>query len=517
MSCLNPDQPYRLIIVLGMHRSGTSALASAMSALGCYAGEQLLVKNYYNQKGYWEDNQLVALNDRLLSVFGHAYDSLDLLPHDFIHHPDVAALRVEACDLLHLKLKQNSLWVFKDPRLCHLLAFWQPIFAELNIDVRYVIAFRHPLSVAASLKKRDQFSVQKSLLLWLQHNIALMTATEASVRCFVHYDDFLAQPQVVLSYLSQMLDLPDSGQGIDGYIQHFLTDTLRHSQYGLDDLLQSEYAYPALIRAYRLLLEGFTQPIRSKEPPFLEAWRQLQQQLVNDSYLLDFLQLQSDLLKSSVYEKNRVITSQLFWRSVDCAEMSHVTRLDARCQFSEQTQTVVFDFPSHMQGVLGMRFDPTDYPASICVQSLQLLGSQHQPIWLWSGSSDVFGRTSADLFWLGEQASVGRGIAVGNDPFVHLQLPEDLLAVIKPGYFFVVEMQVQPLSVYARELYQTMQEREQTLFDQQNTLNEQQAELAQVNQTLQKLQDLQADCRIEAHRAEAQLAFLWDLMAEVAP
>lgn len=512
------ERLFRLIIVLGMHRSGTSAVASAMSALGYYAGNQLLTKNYYNQKGYWEDSKLVALNDRLLSIFGHAYDSLDLLPDDFVSHPEVVLLKAEARSLLENKLVQNPFWVFKDPRICHLLTFWQPIFAELQIDVRYVLVFRHPLSVADSLNKRDKFSVQKSLLLWLQHNISAVIVTEGCTRFFVHYDDFLAEPYSVLLRLARTLGLSDiesRNQNIEEYVQNCLTDTLRHSQYDWEDLLLSSVAFPALLQAYRLLLDAFKEQELASSMEFLGAWRQLSDQLRKDAFLLDFLQVQSDGLKKSAEEKNHVITSQLFWRSMEYPEFAHATRLDARCGFSGQTQHLMFDFPLHMDNVLGLRFDISDYPASVLLQSLQILDSERKVIWQWSGSNGVFGKASADLLWLKDNGRVGRCVSIGNDPFVHLNIPEKVLTCIKPGYFFTVEMIVQPLSVYAKELHQAVLQRDQALINHQDIQTEQQVELGHLRQVLQSIHIQQSGFQSEMCRAEAQLAFFQDLLGDM--
>ena len=61
------------IIVLGMHRSGTSLLTRALMECGLYLGEEGdLVSPHEadNPEGYWEHKQVVSINDRILGIFG---------------------------------------------------------------------------------------------------------------------------------------------------------------------------------------------------------------------------------------------------------------------------------------------------------------------------------------------------------------------------------------------------------------------------------------------------------------
>jgi hypothetical protein len=65
-----PPLSTRAVLILGMHRSGTSAFARSMQALGVYLGTNFLDTKPDNPTGYWEDRNICALNERLLGVFG---------------------------------------------------------------------------------------------------------------------------------------------------------------------------------------------------------------------------------------------------------------------------------------------------------------------------------------------------------------------------------------------------------------------------------------------------------------
>lgn len=60
----------RLVIVLGMHRSGTSALSRSLMALGLSLGQSLLDPQPDNPLGYWEDREIVAINEEVLASSG---------------------------------------------------------------------------------------------------------------------------------------------------------------------------------------------------------------------------------------------------------------------------------------------------------------------------------------------------------------------------------------------------------------------------------------------------------------
>ena len=73
--------PRSAIVILGMHRSGTSALAGVLNMLGCDLPETLMPANAYNEKGYFESNAIRLLNDRVCSIDMHSCMSSRLNAH----------------------------------------------------------------------------------------------------------------------------------------------------------------------------------------------------------------------------------------------------------------------------------------------------------------------------------------------------------------------------------------------------------------------------------------------------
>jgi hypothetical protein len=180
----------RGIVVLGMHRSGTSALSGILQLLGFDLGADLIGPNEFNPSGYWENQQVVRLNERVLSHLGTSWSDVFMLPYRL----DQANLREvfeeEAKSILQDAFSGKRMWALKDPRLSMLIDFWLPYLRER--DVSFIHVVRHPVEVANSLGRRDGFPRERSLLLWLLQNLNAEFFTRGMNRCFINYEDYLS-------------------------------------------------------------------------------------------------------------------------------------------------------------------------------------------------------------------------------------------------------------------------------------------------------------------------------------
>lgn len=159
----------KVVVVLGMHRSGTSALTRGLTVLGVSLGENLMPANAgINAKGFWEDLEIVAINDALLAQLGLDWRSLGYFSGQ---HDWAALLRSDIAVRAEAYVKEQAglygLWGVKDPRMTRLIPFWQEIFRRCGLSPVYVVAIRHPLSVSASLTRRDGFPAAYGCYLWL--------------------------------------------------------------------------------------------------------------------------------------------------------------------------------------------------------------------------------------------------------------------------------------------------------------------------------------------------------------
>lgn len=243
-------RPDKLVIVLGMHRSGTSATARALVALGGRLGHRLLgpiAGN--NEKGFFEDVDVLKLNMEVLKAAGiewYAIAAPDLARIDPLTFD---RLQQQAAALLRAKCT-GGIFALKDPRLCRLLPFWQPVFDAVGVDVRYVIAVRNPISVAQSLLKRDRFSEEQSYLLWLAHVVPALIHTRGDVRTLVDYDRLLDDPATQLRRMASQLQLAVDDAQVEAFRQEFVEQELRHTRFELQDVEALRSAPAAVKRLY---------------------------------------------------------------------------------------------------------------------------------------------------------------------------------------------------------------------------------------------------------------------------
>jgi len=221
-----------LLVVLGMHRSGTSALTRGLMALGADLGPDLMPGVAEdNEKGFWEDLAVFHANEALLDVFGASWDSwreLDIYEQS-VSLPDELSQRLH--ELLIERTAENSLYAFKDPRTSLMMPFWQPVFDRLGMEPTYVLSMRHPLCVAESLRRRNAFSLEKSLILWLRYTCRAYLAVKHKKHVLVDYDELLESPREQLARIQRIAGLAvdkSANQELDDYCESFLTTNLRH-------------------------------------------------------------------------------------------------------------------------------------------------------------------------------------------------------------------------------------------------------------------------------------------------
>ncbi|MBN1141573.1 MAG: glycosyl transferase family 1 [Deltaproteobacteria bacterium] len=267
-----PERGLRLVVVVGMHRSGTSVIARGLRVLGVDLGDRLLPPASDNDKGFWEDIDVVALNEEVLRSFGLEWHTLRPVPGEELPLLPAEYLARGAA-LLGNKLETAACFGFKDPRTARLLPFWREVFGRLPVELGYVIACRNPVSVANSLSKRDGMEVGKAYSLWLDHMLSCLTQTAGQRRVVVDYDRFLADPEGQLRRLATALklDFDPEGESFAEFRSGFLEEALRHERHAVENLKREEKVPPGLADLYHLLLEMATDAVPADDAPKTEA------------------------------------------------------------------------------------------------------------------------------------------------------------------------------------------------------------------------------------------------------
>lgn len=270
----------KVIIVLGMHRSGTSAVTRGLKALGVELGNNLMppVANN-NETGFWEDLDLNSLNEEILALVGSNWNSSRLIEPDELTVQSFSSLRLHAIDMLKRKIGKSDRFGMKNPRMCKTLPFWQQVIDHCDdVEDQYVIVVRNPLSVARSLAARDGFCTEKSYLLWLGHVIPTMTRTEGKPRVVIDYDLLMDDPFKQMERLASALGIvldKNVKEELSNFAAGFLAQELRHTRFNPRHLALDSHLPTLAADAYRHLLNLAQDIVPLNDPTCIETWHRI--------------------------------------------------------------------------------------------------------------------------------------------------------------------------------------------------------------------------------------------------
>jgi hypothetical protein len=284
-------------IVLGMHRSGTSALTSLLDRLGFYAGpdESLMGADAHNAMGYWELGEVQAFNEELLAAFGGSWTNVLEIDPRRLSKSVHASFLLRARSLVG-HLNSYGPWVIKDPRLCLLLPFWR----DLLDRPLCILTHRNPLAVARSLARRDGLPIHVGIALWEHYTRAALAASEGLPRVLVAYRDLIDDPADTATRLVRTLrthraqgleglrDLSkvDARALLDSSLEHHATapgEELGYLNAGQRELLQALESgsalldpVPPLSAGAREILQEHAHPTRRARTPLQELEDRIQ-------------------------------------------------------------------------------------------------------------------------------------------------------------------------------------------------------------------------------------------------
>lgn len=238
------------LFVLGMHRSGTSALTGTLQRLGAELGDNLLPARPDNPKGFWENVDAMEINEALLRSLGTTWSSPNRLPSEWLKTQAGLDAYGRAVALLEANFAGSSLWGLKDPRICRLAPLWFKAATTTGSQVACIQIVRSPREVMASLQARDELPEGVSALLWLQHVLAAEFHSRGYPRLMVTYDQLLSDWRGVAGRIQETLGVhwPNNTEDAQAQIDAFLSGDQRHhveaagTSLPLLDLIEETYS-----------------------------------------------------------------------------------------------------------------------------------------------------------------------------------------------------------------------------------------------------------------------------------
>lgn len=246
-----------------MHRSGTSAVSNFLYNVGIDAGDpdKLLTSARDNQKGFFERQDIMEINDELLLCLNSSWDNPNISIIKKLSEVDIPLdLFNKMKDVLGVYESADTPFFVKDPRFCLTLPLWLKLWRDPII----IICLRNPLEIGRSLQKRNGFSIFKGLGLWETYFDVLHNHLSQQKVVMVNFNQLLQNPNVVGELLCKELEQ----LGVDGLeykpsiIQSTFNRTLKHEecseqemeelltvrQMGLWDKIKNDLCFPSFKR-----------------------------------------------------------------------------------------------------------------------------------------------------------------------------------------------------------------------------------------------------------------------------
>lgn len=313
------DFAKQVFVVLGMSRSGTSAIARALKALGIDLGDKLLPGDSRNPKGFFEDSEILyKINRGVSNALRHPWMSVGLLNDKQIENNQVLSqFKSDAIKILQQRFQATAHWGFKDPRAVTILPFWQSVFKSLDLDDRYVIVMRNPLAAAYSNQKFAKLDIEVGLMLWLIILISSIEGTKGRKRLLVSYELMLKDPHTQLARIHR--DLALSGEinekEANLYANEFIDPNLSHYEHSETELkAHSALAVvPLCLQTYKLLQKLAKDELSFNDPAFQTAWQEIKDEFMKNYPVYEFIRV-LHLRNKTLERELRSVHKSIVWK-----------------------------------------------------------------------------------------------------------------------------------------------------------------------------------------------------------
>ena len=222
----------RALLVLGMHRSGTSAVTRVVNMLGAEIGDNLIPPGDDNPSGFWEHAEVVRINEELLRALGRTWYDMRDMPEGWL---DSAASKIafeQAMQLIRRDFGASQLCAVKDPRMCLTARLWVNAFRAAEYEVGCLFVVRDPREVVESLHRRNDWPRASLYLMWVQYLLEAVARTQDCPRSMVTYNQVLADWRAEMKRVAADLHFtwPVDDEQVAGAIDAFVDPHQRHHQ-----------------------------------------------------------------------------------------------------------------------------------------------------------------------------------------------------------------------------------------------------------------------------------------------
>ncbi|HYC57377.1 MAG TPA: sulfotransferase [Candidatus Binatia bacterium] len=280
MNQFSTSKPWIAVPILGVGRSGTSAITRALQCFGVDLGNNLRPGSGKNPTGFYEDLDFLKISKRLKRALGVRSESVRLIDDAEYDLPAVKEVEDATVEMIHRRFGASPVWGYKYARTSRFMPFFERVFDRCGLEVRYVFAMRNPLSVARSRARLEpqRGTQHKSDLEWLTNVVPHFERARGARCVFVDYDNVVAGPAAEIERMATRLGFPVDDRvrrEIEIYRSEYLKPGIRHSRFSIEQL-DEETDLNVLVRdAFRWLWKLSTDQISFDDEQLWTDWRRI--------------------------------------------------------------------------------------------------------------------------------------------------------------------------------------------------------------------------------------------------
>jgi ubiquinone/menaquinone biosynthesis C-methylase UbiE len=201
-----------IILVVGMHRSGTSMVARGLHAMGANLGERIDVEPHpHNPHGHWEHADVWRTQEELLIRFGREWHSAPgPLPQRWLEWPDTIAAMATFAGIARSEIARCGHWVVKDPRSSLLIPLWREVAARVGCHLRILRIRRDAAQVAMSLLDRNGMPHEHALRIWHDHQRSIDMDASGLMMLEFDHAQIMRDPHSAFASMGRFCGLPDA-------------------------------------------------------------------------------------------------------------------------------------------------------------------------------------------------------------------------------------------------------------------------------------------------------------------
>lgn len=271
------NQAKPILLITGMHRSGTSALTGVLSRLGASDPKNPVEANEFNSRGYNESRAVMQLNEEILNSAESGWTDLSEIKNEDLRRLKSKHFDDRILQVINEEFPSNQIAAVKDPRICRIADFWSSsLQQDNNFTPNYIFCLRHPMEVAESLNHRDRMNLERGLGLWLRYNLDGEFQTRGHNRCFVHYENLLRDWEAEVARINQQLEINPLKitSAAKTKVNQYLSKDLRHHESEDDGIVSSHEMFSLSLEVYKLLISATKdKPLNEKAKGRLDKLR----------------------------------------------------------------------------------------------------------------------------------------------------------------------------------------------------------------------------------------------------